>query len=232
MKPILLSLFLLMNLHTIAQVFSGRVTDMVTHRPLPHVVISSWQHNRVAETDSNGQFSFVTGGDELFYFVLEGYTVLPKRVASGFTQVEMAPLSVTLNDVTIRPYDAFRSDSAEMAKMFGKELSRESATPKVYPGTGFVVEGGISALAERFSKRAKQAKRFKADYRKDMEQKFVDIRYTESLVASLTGLKGESVNQFMNTYPMDYEFARAASDLEVKAWIRQNYRTYADKKKG
>jgi hypothetical protein len=29
---------------------------------------------------------------------------------------------------------------------------------------------------------------------------------------------------------MDHEFARAASDLEIKAWIRQNYRTYTTSK--
>jgi hypothetical protein len=34
----------------------------------------------------------------------------------------------------------------------------------------------------------------------------------------------------MNTYPMDYEFARTATDLELKMWIRHNYKDYLLKK--
>jgi hypothetical protein len=232
MKPILLLLFLALALHATAQTFSGRVTDMSTHKPLAHVIISSWQHNRVAETDSNGNFSFRAGDDKQFYFVLNGYAVTQKPYTPVFAEVAMTPLSVTLNDVTIRPYDAFQSDSAEMARLYGNELSKEAIKPKIYPGAGLVADGVISSVAQHFSKKAKQSKRFKEDFRKDMEQKFVDVRYTPNLVSSLTGLKGESISQFMISYPMDHEFARAASDLEIKAWIRQNYRTYASKMKG
>jgi hypothetical protein len=184
MKPILLLLFLALALHATAQTFSGRVTDMSTHKPLAHVIISSWQHNRVAETDSNGNFSFRAGDDKQFYFVLNGYAVTQKPYTPVFAEVAMTPLSVTLNDVTIRPYDAFQSDSAEMADwLYGNELGKEAIKAEGLPRRG--IGGGRSdqlSGSEHFSKKAKQAKRFKEDFRKDMEQKFVDVRYTPSLV--------------------------------------------------
>jgi hypothetical protein len=30
----------------------------------------------------------------------------------------------------------------------------------------------------------------------------------------------------MNAYPMDYDYARAATDLELKMWIRFHYREW------
>jgi len=30
----------------------------------------------------------------------------------------------------------------------------------------------------------------------------------------------------MNTYPMEYDFARRGTDLEMKMWIRDNYKAY------
>jgi hypothetical protein len=59
-----------------------------------------------------------------------------------------------------------------------------------------------------------------------MEQKFIDTRYTPELVTKLTGYTGDTMILFMNTYPMDYSFARAASDLELKMWIRNNYKEH------
>jgi hypothetical protein len=59
-----------------------------------------------------------------------------------------------------------------------------------------------------------------------MEQKYVDTRYTASLVNKLTGLSGDTLATFMNTYPMEYEYARHATDLELKAWVRDNYKDY------
>jgi len=37
--------------------------------------------------------------------------------------------------------------------------------------------------------------------------------------------------EFMNQYPMDYDYARAASDLEIKMWIKYNYQDYLKKGK-
>lgn len=50
------------------------------------------------------------------------------------------------------------------------------------------------------------------------------------VVHSLTGLSGEDAGRFMNANPMPYEFARAATELELRAWIRDKFRQYSDKK--
>ena len=38
----------------------------------------------------------------------------------------------------------------------------------------------------------------------------------------MTGFTGDTIGHFMYAYPMPYEFARSASDLELKMWIRNN----------
>ena len=57
--------------------------------------------------------------------------------------------------------------------------------------------------------------------------KFIDSRYTMSLVMQLTSLTDtETVAAFMYSFPMEYSFARTAGDLELKAWIRNNFKEY------
>jgi hypothetical protein len=46
------------------------------------------------------------------------------------------------------------------------------------------------------------------------------------LVAALTGLTGDTVGYFMNANPMPFDYARAATDLELKMWIRYNYKQW------
>jgi hypothetical protein len=63
------------------------------------------------------------------------------------------------------------------------------------------------------------------------KQKFIDTRYSEALTAQMTGLQEESLIKFMQAYPMEIDFARAASDLEIKMWIKYNFQEYSKKKK-
>jgi len=42
----------------------------------------------------------------------------------------------------------------------------------------------------------------------------------------MTGLTGDSIHLFMQQYPIDYEFARSATDLEIKMWVRNNYKQW------
>ncbi len=63
------------------------------------------------------------------------------------------------------------------------------------------------------------------------KQNFVDSRYSKELVTSLTKLNEDDAQTFMNAYPMEYDFARAATDLEIKMWIKYNFSQYSKEKK-
>ena len=54
-------------------------------------------------------------------------------------------------------------------------------------------------------------------------------RYTPELVSEMTQLEGNAVYQFMAAYPMEKDYAYVASDLEIKMWIRNNYKQWMKK---
>ena len=85
----------------------------------------------------------------------------------------------------------------------------------------------MSAIAEKFSRRAKTIYRFQKTFEAGEIEKFIDTRYYPDIVTALTGLTGDSIGHFMYACPMPYDFARAATDLEVKMWIRSNYKQWA-----
>jgi len=87
----------------------------------------------------------------------------------------------------------------------------------------------FSAIAEKFSKKSKRAFQFQKDFYRLESEKFIDTRYTPDLVNELTGATGDSIGHFMYAYPMPYDFARTASDLEIKMWIRTSYKVWARK---
>jgi hypothetical protein len=60
-----------------------------------------------------------------------------------------------------------------------------------------------------------------------MEQdQFVDSRYTPDLVNTLTNLDGDTLAYFMHQYPMPHDYARTATALELKMWIRYNFKVF------
>ena len=81
-------------------------------------------------------------------------------------------------------------------------------------------------LAEALSKSSKQKFRFQKNFNYWETEKFVESRYTPEVVAKLTGLTGDSLAAFMMVYPMPYEYARVVSDLELKMWVRNNYKEW------
>ena len=82
-------------------------------------------------------------------------------------------------------------------------------------------------VADKITGNSKKPKEFRKQFAKDDQNLFIDSRYTPELVTLITALSDtDSISAFIYTCPMAYDFARAASDLEIKAWIRENYKQY------
>jgi len=144
--------------------------------------------------------------------------------------VELFPLNVKLEEYILHDYTPYQRDSAEMAERYSKELNTQRMKPGYSSANGGGFSDIIGSAVQKMSKSYKKNKAFKETFKKDIEQKYIDTRYKPELVFSLTHLTGDTLAIFMNTYPMDYDFARAATDLEIKMWIRNNYKEYLHKK--
>lgn len=139
----------------------------------------------------------------------------------------MFPLSVSLQEYVLHPeYTPYQQDSVEMVTRYSTELNKKPVKVGFSSANGGGFTGLIGRPVQKMSKSYKQNKKFKENFQREQEQKYIDTRYTQKLTSALTGITGDSLAMFMNTYPLEYKFARTATDLEIKMWIRGNYRDY------
>ena len=149
-------------------------------------------------------------------------------LGSKHQAILMHPLVYKLKEATVVGQTKYQQDSAERHEMFHHELTKTLVPKPKY--LGLACAGCIGWIADKITGNSKKPKRFRKHFAAEDEAMFIDTRYNTELVTGLTGIKDpDSAAAFIYKYPMEYAFARSASDLEIKAWIRNNYRDYLEK---
>lgn len=206
----------------IAQTITGKVTDKTDHGLIENVIIRNKNNNDIVYSNVKGAFQIkATKGDTILFFS-QGYqpysTTVKGENATKPLIIEMERKATTLHEVKIRPdWTPYQRDSIERYSTYQGTLEQEKATSIFNP---------FSLLADNISKKAKRRWRFQKNFAKWETQKFIDSRYSSEEVNKLTGLKGDSLAAFIGAYPMPYDYSRSASNLEIKLWIKNNYRQW------
>jgi len=218
-----------------AQNRKGVVVDGTTGKPLFPASVQNMKTKETATTDEQGNFKLAAAsGDQLTYSFV-GYKTETRTVVDGDESIyiEMVPANIQLKEYVLSPgLTDYQKDSIAMRELYSKGLNTTDTKPTFgATGSGVGANGIIGSLVEKHSRVYKRNKRFQEDFQKDQEQKFIDTRYKPELVRTLTGFTGDTLMNFMHEYPLDYGFARAASELELKMWIRSNYKEYLGKMK-
>ena len=210
------------------QTLYGIVVNGETAKPLVPVTIVNLSTQQSTATDAQGNYSIPAKDGEVISYSYVGFHTIQRTATPGtYLVVELFPLSVKLQEYILHPdYTPFQKDSAEMTTLYGKELNTQRVKPGFSSANGGGFSGVIGSVVQKMSKSYKKNKKFKETFEKDIEQKYIDTRYKPELVTALTGFTGDTLAVFMNTYPMEYDFARTATDLEIKMWIRNNYKEY------
>ncbi|MBC7554427.1 MAG: hypothetical protein H7257_10655, partial [Taibaiella sp.] len=146
----------------------------------------------------------------------------PQSVLISTLNIAMAPAANELKEFVLRPgrFTKYQADSAARKVLYKTTLERRPPSPFNSP---------VSAIAELFNQKAKRAYQFQKDFAAGEIEKFIDIRYNPQMVTKLTGLTGDSIGHFMYACPMPYDFARSATDLEIKMWVRSSFREWQKK---
>ena len=118
----------------------------------------------------------------------------------------------------------FKRDSARLDSIYAKTSRDVNQKVDVHLGPGIAFEGLFSKAARKISGRDKREKKFLATYHQMQSEKVVAMRYNPKVVASVIGLKGDLAASFINQNPMPEDFARTATELELKMWIRDRYK--------
>lgn len=202
------------------QKLTGRITDKETGKGLYPVAVTNLVTRYSVLSDENGGFSIDAKEGEFVAFTLMGYKAAQKKVpysiGTAEINVELQSISYTLDEATINSLTKYQKDSLYRRTTYARPLAAQHA------GIG----SPFSLVAEQFSRKSKQTFKFQKDFYKWETGLFIDSRYTPELVHELTKLEGDTLAHFINTNVMPYDYARTATELELKMWIRSHYKEY------
>ncbi len=216
--------------YLLAQNTGGAVFDADTKNPVSYVTVSNKRTKASAFTDVRGQFNMDMRAGDTLLFAHPGYTFSQKVVTgtSMRTWHYIEQKKIALDEVEILSDMAkFQRDSAERRVVYRKVLNDAGHAPGANFNGGVGVDGLFTSLAYWISGKGKRNKNFVKTMLRNEENKFVTIRYSVLLVRQQTGLSEENAITFIQQNPMPYDYARTATDLEMKMWIREKYREWS-----
>jgi len=237
-----LPLFLLLSLLpgvAPGQFLKGTITDQRSGDALPGVVVENRSRQRTVVTDDAGRFSVPGSPGDTLQISYIGYYPLWVLVRHAETEqgihIRLSRQVIVIDTVQVRPeLTPYQKDSLRNRELFGKKV--EERPPRFGFSRPHAVYGGMGSINAPLSswmgrKKKKRLKAFQEHFKKDEVMRYVLSRYDPRLVQELTGFTGDTLTHFMNAYPMAPGFARAATDMEVRMWIRYNYREWTGSKR-
>lgn len=203
----------------------GQVVDSMSGDPMSKVSVQNLTTKQGTFTDYRGAFSLEIGDDNYIRITSVGYKArtihIQKADEVHFLKVKLAFGNVQLKDVVItRPLTDYQLDSIDRARIYEDVFDYQQEKS---------IQSPISSVYQKFSKKHKDMRRFKEQVIDIENDKFIDTKYTDEVVTKITGLVGDDLAHFKYAYPMAYDFARTASELEIRLWIRYNWEEYKTK---
>lgn len=208
----------------------GTVYDSSQHYPLEAVSVISTS-GRGTVTNSDGVYEIdVSATDSIFFSYLGKPTMkFPIATIQNILQFNISlHVSIpTLKEVKIRPRN-YRQDSIQnredYAKVFNYQKPKlKTVTPQYGAGVGFDLDEIVNMF--RF-KRNRSIANFQKRLLQQEEDKFIDYRFSKSLVRRLTLLTGNELDSFMRLYRPSYTFTKFANDYDFQAYIKQAHLRY------
>lgn len=225
-------LFFSLAVNASAQQFRGKVFDEDRSIPLTSVLVTNLHTNAMWISDAEGNIAFSASPGEMIRFHYPGYHDYDLRIFNynDNIKVGMVRAPIELDEVQVlSPMARYRRDSIFNRQFFHKELEYAHGHPTMNYNGGIGVDGPLSALALWASGKKKRYKSFEQEMTMLEDMRYATIRYTPDLVIAQTGLDDSAANAFIIKHPIPNDFVREASELELKMWVRNQYRASVGK---
>jgi hypothetical protein len=208
---------------------NGRVFDMSRLVPLPSVSVMSTAGTGTI-TDSSGRFMIVVGEQDSIWFSYLGKPT-PKYAVQAIGNIHNFEISLHVNvtelpKIVIQPRD-YRRDSIQNRIDYADAFNfRKPGISSTYtPGgpAGLDLESFITMFQFRRNKRMAS---FRDRLIREEQDKFIEHRFSRSLVVKLTGIRGAELDSFMVRYKPDLLFTMYATDYEIGEYIKECHVKY------
>jgi len=213
-----------------AQTMRGRVIDCENDLILPAVSFFNRTRNQFSQSDRGGYYVIhVTPGDTVFVSS-SGYKqdtlIIKSRWLTDTVNIYLTRRYVRMSEVKVSGLDAYQEDSLARSEEFEAVL-KKGATSGITGGNAPSNGVGISVSPfTYFSSEEKQKRAFRQQFEKQEEASYVDYKFSRATVSHLTGLTGDSLQQFMIRNRPSYKFCRKANHEDMLRYINKRYKEF------
>jgi hypothetical protein len=202
----------------------GTVYNMYRTRPLDAVSVMS-SFGKGTSTDSNGHYVITLDIDDSISFSYLGRTTAkyPVKAINSITGFDIA-LHVNpteLNEVRVAPRN-YHMDSLANRREYERVFNyRKPGISLTSPSQGLGVGLDLDELINMFRfQRNRRLQAFQRRLLDEEEDKFIEHRFSRSLVKKITDLNEDQIDSFMVKYKPSYAFTKASTDYEFYDYIK------------
>ena len=235
-KYLLLPIILLAGIYGYGQKTTGIVIDKTTKQPVSGALVSLG--GTKTYTNASGEFKIDAVGlnDSLkiVHFAYKTYSGLASKVITCL-HIELEPKVVALKEVIVhsnRESD-FKKDSIENRIAYAKQFNYRGPTikdafsdnPNKQPGE--LISINPLLLIAALTKKSTPEYKFNKMLIRDEEAEYVDRKFNRGTVSRITGLKGDTLSEFLIQYRPTYQFAKKATDYEMEVYIKESLEKFS-----
>lgn len=191
-------------------------------------------------TDSNGHYSIRVSPKDSIYFSYLGKNTMkyPVDTISNVSSFEVGlHIDVKwLPEVKVLSHN-YKLDSIQNRRAYAKIFEYKKPGLALSSKSGTYIPGGVTvgldlnALINMFRfRRNRQLQSFQTRLLKEEQDKYIDHRYSVSLVKQLTLLEDPELESFMTDYRPDYDILQQMNDLELGYYIQLCFKDYTRQK--
>lgn len=224
-------LLLCFCLNGYAQTITGFVVDKVSKQAIGNALVTFG--NAKTYTNPLGMFEIPAGNTtdslRVTYFAYKPVTVAFKSTA--VLRLEMEPVSINLDAVTIHGTRNFKQDSInnrlDYAKQFNyrePKLTDAFSTDIKQPGE--LLSINLLAVIDVLTKKSTPQYKFNKTLLNDEHEAYVDHKFNRGNVGQLTGLKGDTLSTFLVQYRPTYQLAQKYTDYDMEVYISKCFEEF------
>ncbi len=218
-QSLIYAFLLLSSLEVAGQAIQGQIMDVNDNKPIDNVIISNLYRETTIQSDRQGRFNLPAQAGELVEFRKQGYKVIRVRIPQGslpFFNVSLQKFDPAVPVFENMASPDYKSDSIKYAQLYKKELDFPTMT------TIQVIQHPFSAM----SKHNQQVWAFQKEFNWYQQQKYIDYTFSDNLITSITGLKGDSLKVYKRIFRPTYEQLRNMGEYNYLVYIKRTVDAY------
>lgn len=211
---------LLWSTGIIAQTIQGQIIDLKSNEPLEDVAIRNLHEGEFSLTDEEGKFSIFASRGHLIEFRKPGFKVIRVRLPQGnlpsFFKVVMDKEPEPIETIASGRAPHYAADSKKYYTLYKKELE--------YPRMS--VAEKIRSPFSAMSRQNQQIWAFQQEFIWFQQHKYIDYIFNEEIIASITGLQGDSALAYMRLFRPSYEMVREMDEYTYYQYLQSTVQAY------